>query len=276
MQGLEARVQELERQLADLRATGPSAPAGPHAEAGRDRRAPREPAGDPPAVAPSPSLADELRALSLEATAERHLGSASGVSFAKLTQTVLRRLTPDKADFIFENALEDSLQAAGAPTSPRGALASAFSQLPASPAPFPQPLFGHIALSDITDTDVSLAALPLPDAARVRHLVDFYFAHTHTLYPIVPRAELADVVACVRADPAGPLAPSPLSRFRLWMVLAIGSTTYSAVTLAEESESVLYYSKALEYLEAALGYGDLVRRRPSRPCGPGPVPYGVR
>lgn len=291
MQGLEGRVKELERQLSDLRAisASPAGNADPDDEVvSGERRRPRDSvpsaaAWDQQAMmqqgmqpqpqphAPSPSLAEELRALSLEATAERHLGSSSGVSFAKLTQTVLRRLTPDKADFIFENVLEDSLDEAGAHTSPGGLLATAFSQLPGSPAPFPQPLFGHIALSDITDTDVSLAALPLPHEAHMRHLIDFYFAHTHTLYPIVPRAEFSEVVACIRADPTGPLAQSPLSRFRLWMVLAIGSTTYSSVTLTEESESVLYYSKALEYLEDALGYGDLVRRRFLNPCTVGAV-----
>ncbi|KAF7542799.1 hypothetical protein G7Z17_g11266 [Cylindrodendrum hubeiense] len=52
---------------------------------------------------PTHSLDEELKQLSLEATAERHLGSSSGLSFAKLTQMVLRRLTPDKADFVFAN-----------------------------------------------------------------------------------------------------------------------------------------------------------------------------
>jgi hypothetical protein len=40
--------------------------------------------------------------------------------------------------------------------------------------------------------------------------------------------------------------------------LAIGSTAYSSVSLAEESESMLYYNKALMYFEASLAYGDMV------------------
>ncbi|KAH7024423.1 fungal-specific transcription factor domain-containing protein [Microdochium trichocladiopsis] len=200
---------------------------------------------------PQTSLAEELKALSLQATAERHLGSSSGISFARLTQTVLRRLTPDKADFVFENVLEDM--------SPSTLLAAAFPMAgPGSPSTtFPQPLFGNISLADITDTGISLASLPLPDEAHIRHLVDFYFAHTHTLYPFLARGEFGNVLARALASPNDPVAQSPLSLFKIWMVLAIGSTTYSAVTLAEESESVLFYSKALEYLEAALGYGDL-------------------
>jgi len=202
---------------------------------------------------PQTSLADELKTLSLQATAERHLGSSSGISFARLTQTVLRRLTPDKADFVFENVLEDM--------SPSTLLAAAFPMTtgPGSPSTtFPQPLFGNISLADITDTGISLASLPLPDEAHIRHLVDFYFAHTHTLYPFLARGEFHNVLARAVTAPDDPIAQSPLSLFKIWMVLAIGSTTYSAVTLAEESESVLYYSKALEYLEAALGYGDMV------------------
>ncbi|KXJ87276.1 fungal-specific transcription factor domain-domain-containing protein [Microdochium bolleyi] len=251
VQGLEARVEELEQQLATLGTASSSSNTGLGTEQQHHQPAQQT------------SLADELRALSLQAAAERHLGSTSGISFARLTQTVLRRLTPDKADFVFENVLEDNLDtlfAQGSPSTLLDAVAS-FPQggfgIGSAPNPFPQPLFGQISLADITDMDVSLATLPLPPETHIRHLVDFYFAHTHTLYPFVPRAEFNNVLASTLADPTDPLAQSPLSLFRIWMVLAIGSTTYSSITLTEESESVLYYSKALEYLEAAFGYGDL-------------------
>ncbi|KAG9999532.1 hypothetical protein KCU78_g15853, partial [Aureobasidium melanogenum] len=46
--------------------------------------------------------------------------------------------------------------------------------------------------------------------------------------------------------------------FRIWMVLAIGSTTYSSITLAEEFVSRLYYEKAMTYFDASMDYGDVV------------------
>jgi hypothetical protein len=58
----------------------------------------------------SGNLADELRLLSLEAAAERYLGSSSGLSFAKLTQTVLQRLSPDQEGFMFDGGVTDNHQ----------------------------------------------------------------------------------------------------------------------------------------------------------------------
>lgn len=42
------------------------------------------------------------------------------------------------------------------------------------------------------------------------------------------------------------------------MVLAIGSTAYSSVTLTEESESMMFYNNALQYSEQALGGDEMV------------------
>ncbi|GAB7325630.1 hypothetical protein MBLNU13_g09612t2 [Cladosporium sp. NU13] len=47
------------------------------------------------------TLAENLRSVSLAAVAEPYLGSISGLTFAKLTQAVLRRLSPDGRDFVF-------------------------------------------------------------------------------------------------------------------------------------------------------------------------------
>jgi hypothetical protein len=62
----------------------------------------------------------------------------------------------------------------------------------------------------------------------------------------------------VRSNPPSLEEQPPLEIFRLWMVLAIGSTAYSSISLTDESESRLYYSKALQYSELALGADDMV------------------
>ncbi|KAK2022888.1 hypothetical protein LX32DRAFT_629127 [Colletotrichum zoysiae] len=204
------------------------------------------------------TLGDELRLLTLEAAAERHLGSASGLSFAKLTQAVLRRLTPDRADFVFHKELEieSAQQILGG--SPADLLGSTLYHGFDSSTAFHHPFFSGITLSDITDPQPSLVDVQIPPQSHLQHLVDFYFAHSHTLYPIVRRHEFEETLATVLSNPQDPAAQSPLWMFRLWMILAIGSTTYCSVALCEESESMLYYNKALGYMEDALGCGDMV------------------
>ncbi|KAJ8125747.1 hypothetical protein O1611_g7892 [Lasiodiplodia mahajangana] len=119
-------------------------------------------------------------------------------------------------------------------------------------------LFGNITLRDIVDESAdTLASLTLPtDSAHLDFLIDFYFAHSHTLYPIVRRSEIMSVLTEARAgEVRGQQTCSPLQLFNIWMVLAIGSTAYCSITLDDESESMLYYSKALTYFEPALAYG---------------------
>ncbi|GKT67284.1 C6 zinc finger domain containing protein [Colletotrichum tofieldiae] len=203
------------------------------------------------------TLGDELRLLSLEAAAERHLGSASGISFAKLTQAVLRRLTPDRADFVFHKELEVESTQHLLSRSPVDLLGSSLYHGFDSSTAFHHPFFCGITLSDITDPQPSLADVQLPPQSHLQHLVDFYFAHSHTLYPIVRRREFEETLGTILSNPQDPAAQSPLWLFRLWMILAIGSTTYCSVALCEESESMLYYNKALGYMEDALGYGDM-------------------
>ncbi|EFQ34951.1 uncharacterized protein GLRG_10095 [Colletotrichum graminicola M1.001] len=203
------------------------------------------------------TLGDELRLLTLEAAAERHLGSASGLSFAKLTQAVLRRLLPDRADFVFHRELEveSTNQILGG--SPADLLGSTLYHGFDRSTAFHHPFFSGITLSDITDPQPSLVDVQIPPQSHLQHLVDFYFAHSHTLYPIVRRREFEEALVTVLENPQDPAAQSPLWMFRLWMILAIGSTTYCSVALCEESESMLYYNKALGYMEDALGYGDM-------------------
>jgi hypothetical protein len=61
------------------------------------------------------------------------------------------------------------------------------------------------------------------------------------------------------ADPEHHLSQSPPAMFRIWMVLAIGSTALSSITLSEETASRQYYEKALTYFDQAMDYGDIVR-----------------
>lgn len=208
----------------------------------------------------SPSFVEELKSLSFEATAERHLGSSSGISFAKLTQTVLRRLTPDLTDFVFVNGrsnsnwsrmLDDAQLDLSDPT--------LFESLNCSISLHPM-LFDDFVRSSDLGVQPTRTALDLwSDEAHMNNLVDFYFAHSHTLYPILHRGEVVLSLQKLREDPQNWTTHSSLSLFRIWMVLAIGSTAYSSVSLTEESESRLYYDKALEHLEQAMEYGEMVR-----------------
>lgn len=215
----------------------------------------------PPPPAP-PCFVDELKTLSLEATAERHLGSPSGISFARLTQFVLRRLTPDKADFIFVSDHGENYNGARLFdfNSPSDLLdPSLFERLNESVSIEPL-LFGHVGLADIAEPNDAAVALDLPsDQAHINRLVDFYFAHSHTLYPILHKGELLQSLQHLRDNPHDPAAHSPSTLFRIWMVLAIGSTAYSSVSLSEETESRGYYNKALQYLEQAFSSGDMAR-----------------
>ncbi|PYH97168.1 hypothetical protein BO71DRAFT_481454 [Aspergillus ellipticus CBS 707.79] len=260
VQGLETRVRGLEKQLsAALASTNyPHEPdfepptvnfsTPPDTDNGFDAF----PLLDPPSHSRSDSLGEELKRLSLEATAERHLGSSSGLSFAKLTQAVLRRLSPDKAEFVFDDEPDilDGLFVAPACDH------STFFDLNGSRFSSPS-LFTPLSLSHVMEDETVLADLQLPDKARTNYLMEFYFAHSHTLYPIIRRNEFISVLWRVYGNPQDPLAACPLGMFRIWMVLAIGSTTHCSVSLVEESESVLYYNKAMVYFEAALGLGDM-------------------
>ncbi|KAF4952635.1 hypothetical protein FSARC_12597 [Fusarium sarcochroum] len=189
---------------------------------------------DPPIDKPS-TFEQELSAISLEAAAERYLGSTAGLSFARLTQMILRRLTPDKLE------------------SPSDLFNDTFFQSLGGTISIHPLLFGDVFLSDLAGFDDNLDSLAWPsDETYIGKLVDFYFAHSHTLYPILKRSEVMDTLAKIRNNPQSLATQPPLDVFRIWMVLAIGSTAYSSVMLTEESESMLFYSKAMQYSEKAL------------------------
>lgn len=208
----------------------------------------------------TPTFGQQLTVLSLEATAERHLGSTTGLSFANLTQMILRRLAPDKADFVFnshqDNTTEMDLLDLSSSSNPFND--SFFQSLNESISPYPL-LFGDLLFTDSAGSGTALDSLAWPsDETHVRRLVNFYFAHSHTLYPILDRSEVMDTLEKIHQDPQKLATQSPLHAFRIWMVLAIGSTAYSSVTLTEESESMLFYNKALQYSEQALGSDEMV------------------
>lgn len=208
-----------------------------------------------PAPDQTPTFGQQLTVLSLEATAERHLGSTTGLSFANLTQMILRRLAPDKADFVFnshqDNTTEMDLLDLSSSSNPFND--SFFQSLNESISPYPL-LFGDLLFTDSAGSGAALDSLAWPsDETHVRRLVNFYFAHSHTLYPMLDRSEVMDTLEKIHQNPQNLATQTPLRAFRIWMVLAIGSTAYSSVTLTEESESMLFYNKALQYSEQALG-----------------------
>jgi hypothetical protein len=208
------------------------------------------------------SLADELKLLSLEAAADRHVGSSSGISFAKLTQAVLRRLSPDRQEFVFDDEQdeeedeEDDCIPNETETTPTFSFAfnEMNTHLVSSP---PLPLYFPLS-NDQQQDGLLQESLSLIEPAHISHLLEFYFAHSHTLYPFVRQHEFTTVLWRLYADPSDPLAQSPLWQFRIWMVLAIGSTAYSSVSLLDESESVQLFNKAMVHFEGAMGCGDLV------------------
>lgn len=202
------------------------------------------------------SLAEELRLLSLEAAAERYLGSSSGLSLAKLTQTVLQRLSPDQDGFVFDEESDDNQQNyESEPDTSSNLNPIYFEMHPSLTSPLPlNSLLGNTA-EDFEDS----MALSLLEPSHISYILEFYFAHSHTLYPMIRKREFEAVLWAIYADPLDPLAQSSLWQFRIWMVLAIGSTTYCSVSLMDETESVQFFNKAMTYFESAMGCGDLVR-----------------
>ncbi|KAK0659314.1 Protein STB5 [Lasiodiplodia hormozganensis] len=243
VRGLEQRVAKLEAQLRDPSSTSPSPPlladqgrrwsALVHSDlatdtssaAGRVSRAStKDDRGD--------HLASELKQLSLEATADRYLGSSSGVSFARLTQAVLRRLKPDQHPFSFEVTQHDA----------------------------PPPNESLPATSSI-ESEPSALQYPacLPPQEQAFRLAEYYWSHTHTLYPFVRKVWFMERLKTMYAetDPQG-LETSAPWLYTMWMVFAIGSTTWSAIVPdGTESESARFFNNAMTYFYGALSSGNM-------------------
>lgn len=162
------------------------------------------------------SLAEELRILSLQTAAERYLGPSSGLSFAKLTQAVLQQLSPDQGGFVFDRNFHVDPQQSPDTTSN---FAPVFSDLYTS---FPSALAFDSALGvPVVDSYEEPTDLALLQPSHINNILDFYFAHSHTLYPIIRKDEFISVLWRVYADPLDPLTLSSLWQFRIWMVLAV-------------------------------------------------------
>ncbi|ETS74584.1 hypothetical protein PFICI_13068 [Pestalotiopsis fici W106-1] len=268
VRGLETRIQELEEKLAFLSATAGDVPIQrqlstenashstppplEHANQGMSSRT-RLTISEAESRAPTITMAEELRILTLEATAERHFGATSGVSFANLTQAILKRLTPDRADFVFRKDQRDDTTVEidwdSSPELFNPSLVNITTILG-----FDSSLFGPLPLSHIVEPVGSLVDLTLPGRSRTDELVSFYFAHSHTLYPILNyNSFLADVDSIYEDS----MNLDTLVLFRFWIVLAISHSSYCSISLAEESEALLYYNKALEYSETACESGDM-------------------
>jgi hypothetical protein len=278
VRGLEARVQELEEKLTLVSATTYDAEATvsqlstepqPFIDAATSRHSADSvqqshqsgnfvgPLPESERPAPVITMAQELRILSLEAAAERHLGASSGLSFAKLTQTILKRLTPDRTDFVFRSRQKDDASSRIDWSSPLDIFDPSVMNL-SGIIGFGSDFFGDMPLSNIIEPTGSLTGLRLPDKSRADQLVSFYFAHSHTLYPILDRSDFLSLLERIYNKSLEILSLDPVSSFRLWIVLAIGHSSRCSISMAEESEALLYYNKALEFFEAALEYGDMV------------------
>lgn len=178
------------------------------------------------------SLASELKWLSLEATAERYLGQSSGLSFARLTQAVLKRLRSDQYPFSFESSPISAQQAAdGEPTNATDAVQV------------------NMYTTDLLD----LASIISEDQAI--YLADCYWSHNHTLYPFVRKVAFTDNLSRMYSHPDDLDLKSHSWLYTMWMVLAIGSTARSSVMVDDESESIQYFDHAMEHFEGALGFG---------------------
>jgi len=202
------------------------------------------------------TLAENLRTVSLSAVAEPYLGSISGLTFAKLTQAVLRRLSPDGRDFVFSPQMDgNAVPIEGATNLHLDFVNSMYFDY--DQAIDFSLLTGEGALP-MFETEVHDTINDLPDRAEVLRLATFYFDHSHTLYPIVDQQEVMSDFHSILTDREHHITQSPPCMLRIWMVLAIGSTTYSSITLAEESLSRMYYEKAMTYFEASMDHGDIV------------------
>ena len=201
------------------------------------------------------TLAENLRNVSLAAVAEPYLGSISGLTFAKLTQAVLRRLSPDGRDFVFSPQINGNGPIEGATNLHLDFMNNIYFD-------FDQAIDFNLLMGEGTlpamNAELQTSINSLPDRNEAMRLATFYFDHSHTLYPILHQQEVMSDLHTILLDPDHHTVQSAPCLFRVWMVLAIGETTHSSITLAEESVSRLYYEKAMTYFEASMDHGDIV------------------
>ena len=192
------------------------------------------------------SLESGLKYLSLEATADRYLGSSSGVTFARLTQAVLKRLKPDQQ--LFTSQLP---AAHNDPSTPTGA----------SPLSDEQNSFHPDGLTkDVSISLIPVADMPLPNKTHAYQLAEYYWSHSHTLYPFVRKALFMESLEKMYANPDDSVLRSSHSwLYTMWMIFAIGSTSLSSVMISDETESIQYWKAAMFHFDATLEAGNMVR-----------------
>jgi hypothetical protein len=178
------------------------------------------------------------------------------LTFAKLTQAVLRRLSPDGRDFVFRtNMNENAMPIEGATNLHLDLINSMYFDYDQT---IDFSLLAEESTMPLFDTSTQKETIQLPTRTEVLRLATFYFDHSHTLYPIVHQQEVMSDIHSVLQNPDHLLTMSPPCLFRIWMVLAIGSTTHSSIALTEEFVSQLYYEKAMTYFDASMDHGDVV------------------
>lgn len=169
-------------------------------------------------------LAMDFASLTISASSEGHyLGPGSGISFAQLTQAIM-----------FQKDFEKEKTIAGG-------------------------LMLHTNPSLMLD-NANLDDAPLPSAKRAAEVVEFYWCHSHTLYPILDRdnfMECLDKMFSLDDEDAMGLHNDSVWMFKLYMVLAIGSTAMASITISSENEAVACWSKAMTYFNDTLSKGNI-------------------
>jgi hypothetical protein len=186
------------------------------------------------------SLESAQKLLSLEATAERYLGSSSGVSFARLTQAILKRLKPDLQPFIFSDALGNFAARANV-ANVVGSLGN------------PSPPTSRDQLSSVIGTNIDL-----PNEEHAYQMVEYYWSHSHTLYPFIQKAAFMKSLKVMYANPNEAVLQSSHSwLYTMWMVFATSSTSLSSVMNSEETKSIRYWNAAMTHFNETLEEGDM-------------------
>ncbi len=218
-------------------------------------------------------LVTDFGVLSLSAAEGHYLGPASGISFARLTQSVIH-----KVGFKEEYLLHSGYMLSSSETN----LIDEENDDDNNPLPMhmPNSESSHnpsTPRSDPVASNKHETAISLPiSAQRAEELVSFYWKHSHTLYPFIQRKTFTNNLNLMFKhqnsvekspnDPPNPdeekqlsnLMSSPVWLFQLYMVLAIGSTSMASVTITSEDEATGLYIKALNYFDEVLSRGNLI------------------
>jgi hypothetical protein len=188
-------------------------------------------------VSPRPTssrrLDSELQELSLAFAADRYVGQSSGVSFARLTQSVLRRLKPDHDAFIIESNRSEDVQ----PPTPGSSLLERTTPI--------APVHERVDVAAvITQT-------------RAEFLYQCYMEHSHTLYPFLRKIAFETKLTRMYAEPDDVQTASRSWLYTFWMVVAIGSTARACLLDEDkdETESATYFSLAMAHFDGALQSG---------------------